>query len=546
MATWYETQLTVRSVDNTFEVLCVALEEGGRVIGRVNVPLDDLAETTAFAALEMGLPSSRATFRPAKSNAEVNLIVGLWREEEVVVPDALTHTGGLDSLTRSVDDTHEFLTGDPLTPRDGDDEDNDNDHLRVLASAPVAYAGTFWVTVLGVVGLAPAPKFRVKLAVKASGLQHVTPFKRPETISGRSHGTCLTVHKTYGFPIEWSFRETCVPMLRVALHQEEDGKKPLQTQLGSGTVPIASVIMAPENRVNVWVPLTAGDASNVAHACLSIVFIPTDPSPHAPPATPPNLPTLHSMMLHALPHPPAPSLPVTRLLTPQVTGVVAITVVKFLSSRRMAASTMAPFVSVVLGGAKHSAQSVTPQYISPTSTSLSLHFNSQTVLLPMRSVTPDRNETVEITLRDGTGGEGRVVAEGGVVVFGKVVAGGHALKMFVPMTRGGGEEKAGYLQLKMQFLPGQVPVLSEDFKYPLSAPTTPRHAAEPADAATLNVTVNGIRNLRVPGWPGKKDPYVTCELIVARDGRAGVGCGERRTELNTNADDVGCVEQTLR
>ena len=145
---------------------------------------------------------------------------------------------------------------------------------------------------------------------------------------------------------------------------------------------------------------------------------------------------------------------------------------------------------------------------------VNLNFGSKGVLLPLADSGIGR--VVKVEIRDGEGEGYRVLAEGTVHVTDEVIAGKGLTTRpgLQPMTVGKGE-KVGYLQAQLQFLPGQASTNKVAAKADSSEPPAQEIKAIAVTAGpTLNVKVEGARDLRCPGWPGRKEPFVEVEMVA--------------------------------
>ena len=167
------------------------------------------------------------------------------------------------------------------------------------------------------------------------------------------------------------------------------------------------------------------------------------------------------------------------------------------------------------GGAIEGGETVTAM-ITDLGDGVNLNFGGKGVLLPLRD--PGIGRVVKVEIRDGEDEGYRVLAEGTIHITDQVI-GGKGLTVrpgLQPMTMGKGE-KVGYLQAQVQFLPGQASTnqatvaKKETSQVP---PAAEKKAIAAAVGPTLRVKVEGARDLRCPGWPGRKEPYVEVDLVA--------------------------------
>ena len=273
--------------------------------------------------------------------------------------------------------------------------------------------------------------------------------------------------------------------------------------LGNASFDLSAIILSPSSRATTWLNLSDGTIAGIS--CLFETEVQEQVDSSA-------LRTLESSLLHTIPS--GMPLPNPKTITPSlrhdVQGYVHLSIYKYLSSRRSSISEASkPYIVVTTSdtlGAEGTEQIIRPKFVSVSGMDeVNMHFNDSSVLCVVTS----SSSAVKIKLRDGDG----VVAEGTILV-GEKLAAGHAVKTYLPL-RHGSCEKAGYVDLRYQFLPGGVAAEKRGDK----SEAGPERVVFDSGNRSLKVKVETCRDLVCPGWPGRKEPFVEVSLVITGEAR---------------------------
>jgi len=342
---------------------------------------------------------------------------------------------------------------------------------------------------------------------------------------------------------------------------------------------VSGLVLNPNERMTAWTQLNSGGGEVAPCVGLSIEFSEDEITP-----MPMGSNDLENQLVKTLP----PHL--SKFVPPKfnsirsssnsrtggnvIRGMLHLTLYKYLSARRASAlKPRSPYIACKVeefsktGLIEDNDSNVNickPVFSSASgSEELNLHFDSSQLLMPVVNRSAVAIHIVVIELRDGDESHYRVLANTTIPIFDKILRNGHVMKMFLPLRManggnvvgGGVGEKAGYLQFGAQFLPGNVTVgkkvkKSRAAKSTTTSPSrvtapspTPSCSTPGGDNSTyaqplLCIQVESARNLRCPGWPGRKEPFVEACLLKPSNLRGGNGVGGKVTALTAQQTDI--------
>jgi len=413
-------------------------------------------------------------------------------------------------------------------------------HMSLLTSTKTLYSGVLRLSLLNIILPTTATNnnnnnnnkhnYSLVLTLNPSSRTSRLPWKRTSSAGGRY----ISVRENVTFPLRWSYRETIIPSLIINVVRD-DG-----VSVAQGSLDLPVLVVNDDGRWRGWVDI---DSHNISREMagggavgLEVAFS-TDEFPASTAAAHAPLENIEGDLVSSLPSnvahldqlaipknlPPPSSTGGRKPVTggPVASGLLHLTIYDYLpSSRRSSPHFSFCLKCKIRGGGE--------EICHPMSlTGDSIEFGGSSVMLQMYTSSLDQILQLELCESEVVADrdtETPVVAEAKAMVLGKVLE-GHVLRQHLPMRSLVDGEKAGYLQIGMQFLPGRggkkvkkesknAWMKSEkDSGHNISEKVPISPAIGNSGSPLLTVHISSCRNLRSPGWPGRKEPYVTVSLL---------------------------------
>ncbi|GMH87724.1 hypothetical protein TrST_g3103 [Triparma strigata] len=522
----FEGSRQLRSYDSTFDVLTIRLVSingnSAKVVGVTTIPLltlltNDPASTASSVPSVNQYPLYKTTnnstmsrgkgfpLPPSTTTSTISVGAMVWCEEADIKFPMPWVGEDPNKITRPITPTSPDHLMQTLTERDQASSIIPSSHLSILTSAPPLHSGSVRLSLIALSNVSVADKkseYKLKLNLHPGKWRAQTASKRAYRPSKAAPNACgyVPLRQNVTFPIAWSYRDTKIPtvtLTSIAINNE------VETESGSGVLDLSSLILTPGSKVTTWMQLDDGSIAGI-----SCVF-------EIEPTNKVNATVLRSLesdLLHDIPTSfPLPNPSSILPSRPQkITGYMHLSIYKYLGSRRSSISTDSgqPYIVVTTCdnlGAGGSEQIIRPKFVSTSGLDeVNMHFEDSNVLCAITSGC----SAVKIEVRDDDGEAYKILAEGTIGVGTKLVS-GHAVKTFLPL-RAGACEKAGYVDLRVQFLPGGVADKSaDDTKGGLEG-----QVVFDSSKRTLRVKVENGRDFVCPGWPGGKEPFVEASLVI--------------------------------